>query len=388
MREFLARTALLLGNFVVGMSILAPTGMMSGMATDLGASIFEVGLLMSCGAAAVCFGAPLMAWITSRADRRALLMGMIGVLALGNILSSVAPSYSMLFGLRMLMMFAAALYTPQAANAVSLFTDLKARSSAIAYVFLGWPLAFAAGLPALTLLATGFGWRRAYLLLGIFSMFCAVLLWMIPGKLRGTPISRQVWSDVFRSRSLLPLLVVTLLCNASQYVIFPYLSMLVPKFTGAGTATVSALFSIYGVTGLLGNLIAVRLVGVTGPLLARTIFLVAMMIGTPFWIFGVPALGALAAAVALWGLGFAAANTMQQAQLVRVAPSLAAASVALNTSAIYLGQALGALVGAELFANGSGESIGYGVAAFLLAALLITELPRLELARGNAKLRS
>jgi hypothetical protein len=44
---------------------------------------------------------------------------------------------------------------------------------------------------------------------------------------------------------------------------------------------------------------------------------------------------------------------MQQTQLVRVAPSLATASVALNTSAIYLGQALGALVGAELFAKSS-----------------------------------
>jgi DHA1 family inner membrane transport protein len=111
-----------------------------------------------------------------------------------------------------------------------------------------------------------------------------------------------------------------------------------------------------------------------------------MMLGTPFWIFGIPALGALGLAVGLWGLGFAAANTMQQAQLVRVAPSLATASVALNTSAIYLGQAFGALVGAGLVANGSGESVGYSVAAFLLATLLITELPRLELTKGSAKL--
>ena len=43
----------------------------------------------------------------------------------------------------------------------------------------------------------------------------------------------------------------------------------------------------------------------------------------------------------VWGLGFGAAGSMQQARLIAVGPALASASVALNTSSIYMGQALG-----------------------------------------------
>jgi DHA1 family inner membrane transport protein len=50
-------------------------------------------------------------------------------------------------------------------------------------------------------------------------------------------------------------------------------------------------------------------------------------------------------AALLWGAGNFAANSMQQVRLVNLAPTLSSVSVALNTSAIYLGQFIGAGVG-------------------------------------------
>ena len=46
-----------------------------------------------------------------------------------------------------------------------------------------------------------------------------------------------------------------------------------------------------------------------------------------------------------WGLGCFAANSAQQARLVGLAPALASGSVALNSSGIYIGQAVGAGAG-------------------------------------------
>jgi DHA1 family inner membrane transport protein len=65
--------ALALGNFVIGLSILAPAGMMADLSTGFGVTIGAVGLLISLGAAVVCLSPPLVAWATSRVDRRALL---------------------------------------------------------------------------------------------------------------------------------------------------------------------------------------------------------------------------------------------------------------------------------------------------------------------------
>ena len=52
---------------------------------------------------------------------------------------------------------------------------------------------------------------------------------------------------------------------------------------------------------------------------------------------------ALAAIVIIpWGLGCFSSNSAQQARLVGIAAPLASASIALNSSAMYAGQALGA----------------------------------------------
>jgi predicted MFS family arabinose efflux permease len=60
----------------------------------------------------------------------------------------------------------------------------------------------------------------------------------------------------------------------------------------------------------------------------------------------------------------------QQARLVALAPSLAPVSLSLNSSAIYLGSAMGAAVGALVIADGAMGRLGWVAAGFSLAALL------------------
>jgi predicted MFS family arabinose efflux permease len=63
---------------------------------------------------------------------------------------------------------------------------------------------------------------------------------------------------------------------------------------------------------------------------------------------------------------------MQQARLGAAAPALAPALMALNTSAIYLGQAAGASSGGWLIAHdGYGPLSGVGV-AWLVAAIALS----------------
>lgn len=60
----------------------------------------------------------------------------------------------------------------------------------------------------------------------------------------------------------------------------------------------------------------------------------------------------MACSVAIWGLGFASTNSMQQVRLVAAAPALASASVSLNTSVLYIGQAVVSAIGGVLYAGG------------------------------------
>ena len=76
-----------------------------------------------------------------------------------------------------------------------------------------------------------------------------------------------------------------------------------------------------------------------------------MVLGLALWSVGAGLLPAMAAGVFFWGFGFSAVNSLQQARLVAAAPDLASASVALNTSLLYIGQAIGSGIGGLLFAH-------------------------------------
>jgi predicted MFS family arabinose efflux permease len=84
----------------------------------------------------------------------------------------------------------------------------------------------------------------------------------------------------------------------------------------------------------------------------------------------------MACSVAIWGLGFASTNSMQQVRLVGAAPVLASASVSLNTSVLYIGQAVGSAIGGMLYARDLLYGAGYVSVGFVALALLTVMLTR------------
>src|SRR6202166_4244106 len=157
-----APTALMFGNIVTGCSVLAPAGMLSELSSGLGVTIRDAGLLITFGAIVLCIGSPLTAWLTGRIERRTLLTATLGVLALTNAASAFAPDYATLLVIRLIMLAVGALYTPQAAGTAALIVRPEKRGGTIAYVFLGWSLAAAVGLPLITFITSRYGWRAAY----------------------------------------------------------------------------------------------------------------------------------------------------------------------------------------------------------------------------------
>ncbi len=84
----------------------------------------------------------------------------------------------------------------------------------------------------------------------------------------------------------------------------------------------------------------------------------------------------MAGSVAVWGLGFASTNSMQQVRLVAAAPPLAPASVSLNTSVLYIGQGVGSAIGGLLYARELLYGAGYVAAGFVALALTMVLLSR------------
>jgi predicted MFS family arabinose efflux permease len=351
--------------------------MLRQLADAMGTSIAGAGLLMTVGAIVLCFGSPLMAWATSGMERRSLLAGCIGVLAIGHAASMLAPNFAALLGIRVVSMIAAAPFTPLAASTVSLIVPERERSSAITFVFLGWSLAIAGGLPIVTSLASHLGWREAYGALAAAGAVSGVLLVAgLPKGLYGAPVQLASWAKVFHSRVILLLLMITALAAAGQFLVFTYLGPLLAHLAGAGPTTIALFFAGFGVTGFIGNLVATRIVGRTGVYPTSLACFLIMLCGALVLAFGAGTIAVMAIGVLVWGLGFASSNSIQQARLVATAPELASATVALNTSCIYVGQAVGSGVGGLMFAHDRLLAMGFVASALISLAVVVVLITR------------
>jgi DHA1 family inner membrane transport protein len=374
-----APTALMLGNIVTGCSVLAPAGMLVELSAGLDISISTAGLLITFGAIMLCVGSPVTAWLTSRIERRTLLTMTLAVLALTNAASAFAPDYTSLLVIRMIMLAVGALYTPQAAGTGALIVPVQKRGSTIAYIFLGWSLAAAIGLPLIAFTASRYGWRTVYGGIGVMGcVSCLLLLWRLPGGLVGAPVDLKTWTDVGRNRMIILLLSITTLQMSGQFVVFTFMGPLLAKLTGAGPDAIGLVFAGYGVCGFIGIAIATRIVDSWGAWNTSVLFTVLMLLGVTGWALSAGIYPLMAASVAIWGLGFASTNSMQQVRLVGAAPALASASVSLNTSVLYVGQAVGSAIGGVLYARDWLTGAGYVAMAFVAVALamVIATKPR------------
>jgi len=201
--------------------------MLKELSEGLDVSIRTAGLLITFGAMMLCVGSPVSAWLTSRIERRRLLAVTTAILAAANIGSAFAPDYASLLALRLVMLAIGALFTPQAAGTAAMIVPESRRGSTIAYVFLGWSLAAAVGLPLITLIAHRYGWRAAYGGIGVLGLLSFLLLtWRLPGGLLGAPVDLRTWADLARNRLVVLLLLITTLQMSGQFVVFTFMGPL------------------------------------------------------------------------------------------------------------------------------------------------------------------
>ena len=134
---------------------------------------------------------------------------------------------------------------------------------------------------------------------------------------------------------------------------------LLTKLTHVGPDAVGLVFAIYGVCGFIGIAIASRIVDSWGAYKTSLLCISLVLAGVTGWALSAGIYPLMACSVAIWGLGFASSNSMQQVRLVSAAPALASASVSLNTSVLYVGQAIGSAIGGVLYARDLLYGIGY-----------------------------
>jgi len=373
-----ASRALLAGNFAIGCGVMVVAGSLNDISRSLAISPAVAGQLITAGAVAMGLGAPLLAAALGGWDRRKLLTLALVCYALGHAAAALVPGFAALLPVRVLGVLGAAVFTPQAAAAISVLAPAERRGRAITTVFLGWSLASVLGMPAAGLVAETLGWRWAFWGVAVLSALCALWVWRaVPNGVRPPALSLASWRTALTNPVLMGIVLVTALGAAGQFTLFSYFAPYFRSALGAGPAQMSLLFFWFGAFGFIGNVLLSRHVDRIGAARGAAMALSLIALSLALWpLTGANALlgGTLGMAVVLvpWALGCFASNSAQQARLSQASPALAPALMALNTSAIYGGQAVGAAGGGALLAAHGFGPLPWAGLAWLIAALVLS----------------
>jgi MFS transporter, DHA1 family, inner membrane transport protein len=329
------------------------------------------GHVISSYALGVVVGAPLIAVLSARIARRTLLIALMGLFAVANGLSALAPTYHWMLVFRFLSGLPHGAYFGIATLLAASLVPTEQRTQAVGRVLLGLTVATIVGVPLANWLGQRFGWRWGFAIVAGLALACAALIALFAPRDR-PPAGASPLRELGALRR--PQVWLTLTTGAigfgGLFAVYTYLGSTLIDVTHMAAGTVPFVLAAFGVGMTVGNLVVPRfadraLMPTAGALLVWSAVVLALypMAAANFW--------TVIADVFAIGIGGALA-TVLQTRLMDVAGDAQSLAAALNHSAFNIANALGPWLGGMAIAAGYGlTSTGYVGCFLALSGLLV-----------------
>ncbi|CAM3997225.1 MFS transporter [Nocardiopsis rhodophaea] len=379
--------ALLAAAFVLYTDDYVIAGVLPEIAHDLGVTEAQAGQLVTIFSLTVAVVAPIAGVALAKVPRRRLFTAAFLVFVAANLVAAATPSFGLLMALRIAAATAAAATTP----AVFAYAAERAPQNHIgryvAVVALGVTGSIAAGVPVGTWIGGHFGWRATFVSMAVAGVAAlAFLLSTLPredGRASEVPGIREQLRTLAAVPVSLGLLANCALMTGSMMML-TYMAPYLAAVTEASVNQRALAFSLSGFAGIVCIWLGGKATDRWGP--DRTLvigigtFIASMALLSVLWFARPLALSLLLVVGTVWG-GMAFWNSPAiQARLYLLAGPVAAQALALNTSATYLGVALGGAIGGMTLA-----SLGAGFLPVVAGALGVSALVLLGLAIAASK---
>ena len=366
--------ALALGGFGIGLTEFVILGLLPEVAGDFGVSEATAGWLISGYALAVVVGALLLTAAVTRFERKPVLAVLMVLFIAGNLISAVAPDYSMMMIGRIVAALAhGAFFGIGAVVAADMVPPTK-KAGAIALMFTGLTAANVLGVPLGTMLGQAAGWRSTFWAITVIGIVALVgILALVPRAGHGTagPGGLRRELSAFRTGQVWLSILVTVLGYGGMFGAFTYIAFTLTEVSGFSAGTVPWLLILFGVGLFLGNTLGGRAADRD---VDRTLLVVLSVLVVVLAVFAFTATNQIltvASILLMGGFGFATVPGLQMRVMkyAHSAPTLASGA---NIGAFNVGNALGAWLGGVTITAGLGyTSPIWAGAAMTLAGLAV-----------------
>lgn len=346
--------ALATGGFAIGVTEFAIMGLQREIVLDLDVSYGQGGLLVSAYAVGVVVGAPVLALMGAKRERKAYALFLLVLFIIAHILSFVAPNFETLLVGRFLSGLPHGAYFATAALMSAQMVGPAKRGRAIAVVLSGLAIANVSGVPAVTWIGQLFGWRWMFLIVaGLAGLTMLAVAFLAPRQ--DAPAGASVKGELraLANQRLWVGIGLAVIGFSGMFAIYTYLSHVAVEVTGFSDSALPWVVLIFGAGMVIGTFMGGW---ATDKSVLGTVLIAMIMVAVFMALFAALAHIPWVMLILLFCVGVSSSNLSpaMQTHLIDTAPKAPQLAASFHHSAFNAANALGAIVGGVTIDMGLG----------------------------------
>ncbi len=357
--------------FVVNTTEFVPVALLSDIARDFSITSAETGWMLTLYAWVVAaMSLPLML-LTSRLERKRLLLALFAVFIASHVLSVFAWSFQVLLISRVGIALSHAIFWAiTAAIALRVAPEGK-KALALSILATGTSLALVLGVPIGRIVGQWFGWRMTFAGIGgiafIIFLLQMKLLPDLPSMFDG---SFSKLPELLRNPLLICLYLFCFVVFTADYAAYSYIEPFMNKIGTISENQVTFILLLFGAAGLIGSYIFSRWNerSTTRLMLVSTVLiLIAMML----MLWAVSSIWLLSIVTVVWGTAMILLMLTIQSKVIEIDVNAQDMVMAMFSGVINLGIGMGALLGGYAVTHIALSSVGFVGAVIAAIALIV-----------------
>jgi predicted MFS family arabinose efflux permease len=284
-------------------------------------NVNTAGLLLSVFSITVALGGPFTTLLSSGFNRKTVMLCSLGLYLISGIVSSLAPPFWLLLIVRALPALLHAVYYSAAISVVIATSDNKDHPRMMAIALSGISIATITTIPLTSYLAVFFSFQYSFIMqaviivAGLLSIYC-----FIPSMPVRKKISYGSQIGILKKPVIWLSLLVTFLMFAAEFSMYGYFADYLLMVKHVSIQGISYLLLLFGVTGLIGNWIAGRILSRSIDF-TNIIFIAGCNLVVPLGMYltGFSTI-TVSGVVALWGLLYAPGFLIATSSISTAAP--------------------------------------------------------------------
>ncbi|AVD56042.1 MULTISPECIES: MFS transporter [Heyndrickxia] len=333
-------------SFLVGTSQYIISGILDNISESLGITLAAAGQLITIFSLVYAIFTPVLMAITSRMDKRKLMIYSLGLFVIGNILAFVLPGYGFFIVSRIIMAFGAGMVVVTALTIAEKIAPKGKKASAIATVIMGLTASLIIGVPLGRMTSEILGWKAVFGGIALLGLVAMVIISLTIPKIQAeklTPLNQQL--ALLKKPKVVLGLAITFFWLGGYSIAYTYLSPYLLNISGVSDKLLSSVLLIFGIASLVGSKFGgfstdrwgVRFTLIGGMMLHITMLVLLSIVAHSY-------VGVLVILI-LWSFAAWSTGPTQQYHLATIEPESSSLLLGLNQSMMQLAMAAGAGIG-------------------------------------------